>query len=195
MTLDSHPPTHIHTHPRSHFTQSLVPGDRPRFHEDLRTCVHLSSCAQHTELSSPPLAPPQNVSDVSADSDELESTNRLDSADAAVAAAAAAAAAEPATPCRKSKHRGVSWHQFHRVWRVRLTVRGKQLHVGTFQSERAAGHAYDKAVRENFPDRQRTWFGFNFPDDTDDVRGAHLSACRRVLSQTTHPQSLLYTLS
>lgn len=58
-----------------------------------------------------------------------------------------------------SKYKGVYWNKQHKKWRSRITIDGKQKHLGKFTSEIDAALAYDRAsyrafgvfARLNFP--------------------------------------------
>lgn len=49
---------------------------------------------------------------------------------------------------KTSRFRGVSWDKQHKKWRAKLTVGGKQIHLGLFPSELEAALAYDLAARK-----------------------------------------------
>ena len=42
--------------------------------------------------------------------------------------------------------RGVSWHKQIKRWRARSGINGKQIHIGTFKTEREANNAYIKFI-------------------------------------------------
>jgi len=46
-----------------------------------------------------------------------------------------------------SRFRGVSWYRRDSCWRAHITVGGKQRHLGYFEIEETAAHAYDSAAR------------------------------------------------
>lgn len=58
----------------------------------------------------------------------------------------------------KSRYRGVYSERGRR--RVKLSVKGKAVHVGYFDDELEAGHAYDRAARQYHGSGARV----NFPD-------------------------------
>jgi hypothetical protein len=49
-----------------------------------------------------------------------------------------------------SAYKGVSAHQMSHRWRARLTVDGRETHLGMFDTEEAAALAYDEAARRHF---------------------------------------------
>ena len=57
-----------------------------------------------------------------------------------------------------SRYRGVSWHKQAFKWQSRISVNGKQIFLGLFDSEMAAARAYDKAVYEHFGESIRCNF-------------------------------------
>jgi hypothetical protein len=61
-----------------------------------------------------------------------------------------------------SKYRGVSWFKRDGRWRAWLHYNGKQLHLGYFDNEIDAAHAFDQRVRELRGDFAR----LNFPDNS-----------------------------
>lgn len=70
-----------------------------------------------------------------------------------------------ATPLENQRNRralvglkGVSWHKGK--WRARIHVGAQQLHLGRFESDRAAAIAYDAAARQHFGEFAR----LNFPE-------------------------------
>jgi hypothetical protein len=56
--------------------------------------------------------------------------------------------------CRKtqgnytSKYKGVCWYRNRKKWRSRIYIDGKHKHLGYFDCELAAHHAYKKALKE-----------------------------------------------
>jgi hypothetical protein len=46
-----------------------------------------------------------------------------------------------------SKYKGVSWHKSSGKWAVAIRVKGKSKHLGTFDCELEAAHAYRKEVK------------------------------------------------
>jgi hypothetical protein len=52
--------------------------------------------------------------------------------------------------CNRDKHRngklpGTSWYQHHKKWRAQIRINGKIEHLGYFDTEEEASHAYLKA--------------------------------------------------
>jgi hypothetical protein len=50
----------------------------------------------------------------------------------------------------------VNWHKASGNWIARITVRGKQHHLGTYEEEEEEARAYDMAARLHFGDYART---------------------------------------
>jgi hypothetical protein len=48
-----------------------------------------------------------------------------------------------------SKYPGVSWHKRDQKWQARITINGKEKHLGYFDTEEAAHAAYCKAKAEH----------------------------------------------
>lgn len=46
--------------------------------------------------------------------------------------------------------RGVSWRPAYGTWRARIMVDRKEIHLGSFETEREAAHAYNAAASEHF---------------------------------------------
>ena len=67
------------------------------------------------------------------------------------------APATPPAPPQKSRYRGVYWERGR--WRVKISVGGRDLHLGYFDSEVEAAQVYDEAARQNHGSRAR----LNFP--------------------------------
>jgi len=61
----------------------------------------------------------------------------------------------------RSKFKGVDWVQKQKKWRARILVDGRRIYLGSFHSEIAAAHAYDKAARKH----HGQFASLNFPDD------------------------------
>jgi hypothetical protein len=49
-----------------------------------------------------------------------------------------------------SQYKGVTWHKRDRKWTAAIRVNGKRKYLGYFNTENAAGAAYDEAVLEHF---------------------------------------------
>jgi len=49
-----------------------------------------------------------------------------------------------------SRYKGVSWHKHSRAWRAYIKTRGKQFHIGLFDNEQDAAHAYNVAAHKLF---------------------------------------------
>jgi len=47
-----------------------------------------------------------------------------------------------------SKFKGVCWHKKGNKWVAQITINGKRKHLGLFNCELAASHAYQKALKE-----------------------------------------------
>ncbi|KAI8468492.1 MAG: hypothetical protein J3K34DRAFT_426959 [Monoraphidium minutum] len=47
---------------------------------------------------------------------------------------------------RCSLYRGVTWCRSESMWRTRIFVNSKQLHIGRYETEEAAAEAYDCAA-------------------------------------------------
>lgn len=62
-------------------------------------------------------------------------------------------------PCI-SRFKGVSWIEREQLWKVRITVDGKENYLGRFREEIDAAEAYDEAAREFFG--EHAWL--NFPN-------------------------------
>ncbi len=60
-----------------------------------------------------------------------------------------------------SKYKGVSFNRKGRPWKAMLTVSGKWTYLGSFDSEKKAAKAYDKAAKHHFGQ----YANLNFPDD------------------------------
>lgn len=50
-----------------------------------------------------------------------------------------------------SKYKGVSWHKKTKLWRARITIKGKDFSLGYFKTELEAAFAYDIAAKTMFP--------------------------------------------
>ena len=61
-----------------------------------------------------------------------------------------------------SQYKGVSYDKEHKKWEAGITVEGRRIHIGLFDSEVEAARAYDRRARQLFGQ-----FAYlNFPDDT-----------------------------
>jgi len=60
-----------------------------------------------------------------------------------------------------NKFKGVSWHKRIKKWHAYIRVDKKLLHIGYFQDEEVAAHAYDRAARQHFGEFAKP----NFPID------------------------------
>lgn len=49
-----------------------------------------------------------------------------------------------------SLYRGVSWHRFSELWKVAIHLDGKQICLGYFKTQEAAGYAYNDAATKYF---------------------------------------------
>ena len=61
---------------------------------------------------------------------------------------------------RSSKFKGVT-HMKSGRWKAHIGVNDKDVHLGYFDSEEEAAHAYDEAAKEEFGDRAK----LNFPEE------------------------------
>lgn len=59
-----------------------------------------------------------------------------------------------------SNFRGVSWDKFHRKWKAQIQLGSRRTHLGYFEVEKDAAHAYDAAARKYFVDG---FIHLNFP--------------------------------
>lgn len=57
-----------------------------------------------------------------------------------------------------SRYKGVGWHGQHKLWRARIKVNSREVHLGLFDSEEDAARAYDAAARQHFGEFARTNF-------------------------------------
>ena len=77
----------------------------------------------------------------------------------------AAAKGHVVTSSKTSRFRGVSWDKTNNKWKVQINVNRKQKHIGVFDNELDAAHAYDAFVITNSIDKPRSVQG----EDDDDV--------------------------
>jgi len=63
-------------------------------------------------------------------------------------------------PCRggTSGRKGVSWHKNAKKWRSTITLNGRHIHIGYFNSEDEAASAYDEAAVRLFGEYARPNF-------------------------------------
>lgn len=64
------------------------------------------------------------------------------------------------TAMATSKYKGVCWSRRYRKWAAQITADRKNYHLGYFNSETDAAHAYDKAAKK----LHRAFAVLNFPD-------------------------------
>lgn len=50
----------------------------------------------------------------------------------------------------KSKFKGVAWYARRNKWQVKISVEGRRIHIGYFDSEEEAAKAYDESVRDYY---------------------------------------------
>jgi hypothetical protein len=48
-----------------------------------------------------------------------------------------------------SKYTGVYWNKYHKKWKSRIYIKGKQKHLGYFTNEEEAAQAYQKALEQH----------------------------------------------
>lgn len=60
-----------------------------------------------------------------------------------------------------SGYKGVSWHKPSRRWTAVIAVRGRNQHLGSFDSPATAARAYDAAAHVQFG----AWARLNFPEE------------------------------
>ena len=58
-----------------------------------------------------------------------------------------------------SKYKGVSWHKRDQIWRARIKLYGKFIHLGNYHNETIAAWAYDQMAKNLFGEFARV----NFP--------------------------------
>lgn len=58
---------------------------------------------------------------------------------------------------RRALYKGISRHRIG-VWRAKIGVKGKQIHLGLFPTPEAAAEAYDAAARHHFGEFAKTNF-------------------------------------
>ncbi|MHC4693336.1 MAG: AP2 domain-containing protein [Planctomycetota bacterium] len=57
-----------------------------------------------------------------------------------------------------SKYKGVSWEKKRKEWRARITLKGRLIHLGRFETEEEAARTYDAKARELFG--EFAWLNF-----------------------------------
>lgn len=57
-----------------------------------------------------------------------------------------------------SKYKGVSWEKKRKEWRARITLKGRLIHLGRFETEEGAARAYDAKAKELFG--EFAWLNF-----------------------------------
>lgn len=57
-----------------------------------------------------------------------------------------------------SQYKGISYHKGRKKWYARITVDGKDVHVGSYESETEAARAYDNAAKKHFGEFARLNF-------------------------------------
>ena len=72
-----------------------------------------------------------------------------------------------------SKYKGVSWEKKRNQWRARITFKGRVIPLGRFETEEAAGRAYDGKAMELFG--EYAWL--NFPAGPGVGRRKQLRNC------------------
>jgi hypothetical protein len=72
----------------------------------------------------------------------------------------------PKRPGTTSRYKGVSWHAFSGRWQARISIDGKQKHLGYFQDEAEDGRMYDVFARKQFG----LYAHLNFPELHDEQK-------------------------
>lgn len=69
----------------------------------------------------------------------------------------------------RSQFKGVAWHERARKWQAGICIKGRRIHLGLFDEEIEAAHAYDDAARNHFREFARTNFD-SHPNVNDQIR-------------------------
>jgi len=81
-----------------------------------------------------------------------------------------------------SRYKGVYWQRKMDGWCTKITVKGRNRHLGSFTSELDAAHAYDSAARQTFGQFARCNFGID--DDGNGSNGRTGAGSVPVLATT-----------